>query len=172
MMLPSKYSHYSFDNVYNDPEKRLSGFEFNEYLSNIITKYELTKYLISNRKAINITYDENTVNVITKSTENNDKIFEYSGNYVAVCTGKFNGPKTDINTTDENGNIVIHSKYIPQYKYENLFAYRNVTVIGNGNTGCDIASLAVKYDAKNVTLYYKTPKLHFDNNKILLYNII
>ena len=42
------------------------------------------------------------------------------------------------------------------------FKNKNVLVIGNGPSGCDLACLAVKNEAKNVTLLYRTDRWLFE----------
>lgn len=122
-----------------------------DYLLEYITKYNINQYINYNSKVIqtkwnnywSITYEQNTIKKIHSK-------------YILICTGIFNTPNIPnypfINKfTGKTYHTTNINKLIPKFK--NL----DITIIGNGATGLDLATELNKNN--NVTILYRSPKI-------------
>ena len=113
----------------------------------------------------------------------NNLIKKIKTKYLCVCSGFYTTPKIPQlkNKHLYSGEICHNNEwgYLGN-KNKNTFNNKKVLVVGNGPSGCDLACLAVKNGAKDVTLLYRSPRwifmrkisiisLHFILNRTFLW---
>ena len=132
MPMPTEYPIYpSSDQVY-------------EYITSYIIKYNLEKYVKYNSNVQSIKKYKSKWHIYV-----DNKLYVYD--YVILSTGfykssnnKFPYSIMPYNVKKDNSN--------------SLFNNKNVVIIGNGPSGCDIACLAVENNAKTVKILYRSPR--------------
>jgi hypothetical protein len=150
--------------------------EVRNYLDEYVEYHDLIKYVNFSTEIISIEIDEKKWKI--KFTNNNtEKTVSY--NYLVLCTGFYTEPIYK-NTLD---NVLSVSDFSPNGKYykdyNQIFKNKDVVVIGNGPSGCDLTCLAIENDAKSVKLFYRKPRwiftrylftysLHFLTNRFFL----
>ncbi len=146
------------DNIQKFPSRS----EILSYLHKYCKKFKLYEYVKFNSQVIKTTKDNDKWK-INYSKEGNEYVI-YS-KYLCICSGFYNDkiiPKIK-GIQNYQGNI----KHSQDWSYTgsetiHTFKNKNVLVIGNGPSGCDLASLAVRHNAKNVTLLYRSDRWIFE----------
>ena len=150
--------------------------EVQNYLDDYVDYHDLKKYVNFSTEIISIEIFENKWKI--KFTKNNiEQIKIYS--YLVICTGFY----TDPIYNNKINNVIPVSEFSPNGKYHkdynSIFKNKDVVVIGNGPSGCDLTCLAIENDAKSVKLFYRKPRwifgrylfsysLHFLTNRFFL----
>jgi len=125
----------------------------------------------SNKKLYSIVYEQNGENKIINSK------------YLCVCSGFYTTPKIPrFKGMEKFKGEIKHNVEWSYLGKETIksFENKNILIIGNGPSGCDLACLAVKNKAKEVLLLYRTPRwifmrklsivsLHFILNRTFLW---
>jgi hypothetical protein len=121
------------------------------YLKSIIEKYSINKNVLYNFKVSNIER-VNDVYIVNN---------KYKSKYIAICCGNNNKLKKIKVLNDYTGKI-IYSKYIKNFDFNKLND-KNVLIIGNGATACDVIKNIHNIDSKlKVICVYKSPKYYID----------
>jgi hypothetical protein len=134
-----------------------------KYLENVINFYKLDNHVKYNHKMLNSIFTNGSykceiLNIIT------NQIINIKSKYLIICNGYYNLPKY-INT-DNFSNKIIHIKNINDYNF-NIFKNKNVCIIGNGASSCDL--LKEMNDLPNkLYVIYKHDKFFI---KKVVYNI-
>jgi len=157
----SKYN-YSFSDIPMPSNYPLypSGDQIFKYLKDYITYHNLEKYTNYNSNVQSIKLIDNIWELVSNN-------ILYKFNFLIISSGFYSTKKQ-----------LPHS-IIPREVKANMFNGKDVVLIGNGPSGCDLSCLAVKNNAKSVTLIYRSPKwiipryicgisLHFLTNQFLL----
>jgi dimethylaniline monooxygenase (N-oxide forming) len=150
--------------------------EVQNYLDEYVDYHDLKKYVHFSTEIISIEIFENKWKI--KFIENNiEQIKIYS--YLVICTGFYTEPIYN----NKIKNVIPVSEFSPNGKYHkdynSIFKNKDVVVIGNGPSGCDLTCLAIENDAKSVKLFYRKPRwifgrylfgysLHFLTNRFFL----
>jgi thioredoxin reductase len=105
-----------------------------KYLENVINFYKLDNHVKYNHKMINSiftngSYNCEILNIIT------NQIITIKSKYLIICNGYYNSPKY-INTNNFS-NKIINITNINDYNL-NIFKNKNVCIIGNGSSSCDL----------------------------------
>ena len=152
------FSGYSIDSSSNYPNRQ----EILDYLKNYVETHDINKYVRYNSDVVNIIHNQDNTWMISYN-QNNLKESVLTKNLI-MCSGIYNTQNkpniknlslfknTYLNTTDFN-----HLKNVSY----SIFKDKNVFVIGNGPSGCDIACNAVKNGANNVTILYRSKRWIF-----------
>jgi dimethylaniline monooxygenase (N-oxide forming) len=121
-----------------------TGNDVYTYLEQYITNHNLEEYVKYN----SIVQSLKKVNNEWELYVNNEK-FVYKN--VIVSTG-FYGVKTE-----RFSNTILPN----EIKTIDIFKDKNVVIIGNGPSGCDMANLSIESGAKDTTLLYRSPRWIF-----------
>lgn len=153
---PISYS-YSLDE-FKSKYLFAKGDEIIDYLQFNFTKYNLKKHTIFNSKAISLTKRKKQY---TLGYKNNNNIKYIKSDYVVFCCGVYNIPKLP-NSLKHNINnfsgFYDHSQIFSNKMKQSFskFKDKDVVIIGNGSTGCDLAVGAVEAKAKSVTILFRS----------------
>ena len=90
-------------------------------------------------------------NIFISGIASNSK--EVKKNYIffAIKGNKINGEKFIKDAIKKGASVIICSKKCK-------FKDKNIVIIGNGPTGCDLATLALNYKPKSVTILFRTKR--------------
>ena len=121
-----------------------SGDDVYKYLEEYITNHNLEKYVKYNSPVQSLKKVDDTWEIIV----DNEK---YIYTNVIISTG-FYGDKLD-----RFANSILPN----EIKTIDIFKDKNVVIIGNGPSGCDMANLSVESAAKTTTLLYRSPRWIF-----------
>ena len=119
------------------------------YLEDIVNKYNINDYVKYN------------YNVYKLENKNGNYIVndQYISKYVCICCGVNNSIKKIESLRDYNGKI-IYSKYLRNFNF-NIIKNKNILVVGNGASACDVIKSIDNIDKNNViTCIYKKPKYY------------
>lgn len=151
--------------------------EVTNYLQDYVEYHDLKKYVKFSSKITFIEISEKKWK-IKYIRDNVEIIAEHSK--LVICTGFYTDP---IHNISNNNNVIPVSEFSPNGKYfkdyNTLFKNKDIIVIGNGPSGCDLTCLAIENDAKSVKLFYRKPRwifnrylfsysLHFLTNRFFL----
>jgi dimethylaniline monooxygenase (N-oxide forming) len=173
----NKYS-YSFSDIPMKSNVSLypTVDEVLNYLDEYVEYHDLKKY-------VNFSTEILSIEILDKKWKikyiKNDIEYNHTYSYLVLCTGFYTDPlyKTDL------PNVLSVSDFSPNGKYfknqDMVFKNKDVVVIGNGPSGCDLTCLAIENDAKSVKLFYRKPRwifsrylftlsLHFLTNRFFL----
>lgn len=81
--------------------------------------------------------------------------------YLSICSGFYTEPKwpDDVHFDSFTGNVChVNDFAMNKPNNDHFFTEKNVVVLGNGPSGCDMASYAKSRGAKSVTLLYRSPR--------------
>lgn len=146
------------------------------YLEEYVEYHDLKKYVKFSSKIISIEIFEKQWKI--KFIKDNEEQIAIHSKLV-MCTGFYTDPIYCTN----NNNVIPVSEFSPNGKhykdYNKIFKNKDVIVIGNGPSGCDLTCLAIENDAKSVKLFYRKPRwifsrylfsysLHFLTNRFFL----
>lgn len=155
----SDVPHFESTSLYPNRDEIL------EYLEEVCKKFNLKKYI-----KFNINIDKTYFNkekkkwvLLYKSSDNINKTFQCD--YLITASGFYTDKKNfeDIVSQKLIGKKVFHASdfsYSGKLKTE-IFKNKNVVVIGNGPTGCDLSTIAYNSGAKNVSLLYRSKRWLF-----------
>ena len=155
----TKKSYVFSDFAYKkDVSLYLKGTEVLDYLEQYAKKYDILKYTRFGCKVRKTTFDYKTNKWNIQYTKNNTHI-EISGDYMLVASGFYsNSINKDIIPIDMENSLkilTIHDFNQSKIDYNN-FKNKQICVIGNGPTGCDLACLLYRYKPKNIKLLYRS----------------
>ena len=162
----SKYS-YSYEDLPMDQSVALhpSNLEILSYLKKYVKLHKLNKWVRYKCEATNINWVSQ--NCITIKYKDLTTGIEYLINtkYLGICSGFYTNLKKirGLPLNKFNGTIVYSPDFSNIGKYRNYpFSGKNVVVIGNGPSGCDMAVNSYKWGAKSVTLLYRSDRWIFN----------
>jgi hypothetical protein len=125
-----------------------------KYLEDIVNKYNINDYVKYNYNVEKLKQKDGNYIV-------NDS---YISKYICICCGVNNTVRKIEALKDYKGKI-IYSKYLKDFDY-NIVKNKNVLIVGNGASACDVIKSIDKLNKKNIlTCIYKTPKYFI--NKVL-----
>ena len=179
VQLQTNKNSYSFSDI---PMKESVSLyptvnEVLNYLDEYVQYHELSKYVKLSTEVLSIEMVNNKWE-ISYIQDNNRKKTIY--HYLVLCTGFYTDP---IFSNPSLSNVLSVSDFSPNGKYfknpESVLKDKNIIIIGNGPSGCDLCNLAVENNAKNVKLFYRKPRwifsryffgisLHFLTNRLFL----
>lgn len=160
----TKYS-YSFSDLKHFEKTNLypSGEELMIYFKEYAKKYNILNYTFFNCEVIKTEFDyEDEVWNITYLDHTDNTKINIKSNYLIVASGMYTDPlKFNLN----NKNFTNYKKIIESNRFSsngdlkmNILSNKNVVIIGNGPTGCDLATLSLDYKPKSVTILYRTKR--------------
>ena len=135
------------NNIRHYPTKKI----LINYLENIVKNYDLNKYT--------------KFNFLVDKLENIDDLYKINNKYISkficICCGINNNIKKIDNLNNYPGNV-IYSKHLRCFDF-NKVKNKNILVIGNGASACDIIKNIDEIDSNNkITCIYKRPKYYID----------
>jgi len=142
----TKYSyHFSDMEMLDDLDIYPKGQDVLEYIKTYVSKHNLEKYVQYNANVQSLKKVDNAWEIIVDGNK-------FSYKYMIVSTGFYG---TSINRLSNSllPNDIINPK--------ETFRDKNVIVVGNGPSGCDMACLVVENMAEKVKLLYRTPRWIF-----------
>ena len=157
--LNSPFSMYSFSDMrpsdydYSFPNRR----HILKYLKNYCNKWNLLHHVKFNTSVIQCKHYNNLWKVYTQSEDGISKIYQSS--HVCICTGFYHKPTQNPQMKSNNfeGKIYMPADFSYQTDINpNVFKNKKVVVIGNGPSGVDTALLAHNYNAKSVTVLFRS----------------
>ena len=129
----------------------LSATEYCTYLEGYVKIFNLAAHIHLSTKVIKVQPGANGGHIITYVKSGQEK--QYACDAVAVCSGLHVTPNIPVIDGINNVPMVMHSS---EFKGRKQFGTdKNVMIIGSGETGMDIAHLAVTSPTKSVTLCYR-----------------
>ena len=136
---------YSFECSSHYPNKN----EILNYLEKIIDKYQITKHVIYNYKV--------------KSLKKNDNYYiindEFKALNIGICSGQNNKEKHIDKLNKYTGKIIYNTKFFDFNNIKN----KNILVLGNGATACDVIKNINNADpTNNIICVYKHNKYFID----------
>jgi dimethylaniline monooxygenase (N-oxide forming) len=123
-----------------------SGNQVFEYLKNYVQTHDLEKHVEYNSNVQSLEKTNGRWELVV-----NDKKYDFK--YVIIATG-FYGATAN---TQFSHSLLPNEINNPDEQFRN----KNVVVIGNGPSGCDLACLAAENNAKSVRLLYRSPRWIF-----------
>lgn len=162
----TKYS-YCFSDVPHFDSTSLypNRQEIIEYLEEVCNKFNIQKYVNYGCHVNNTKFDnEKKKWIINYSYESNSSL-QYYCDYLIIASGFYTSNKIYKDITSQNliGTKVFYSSEFGQLgkiKPE-IFTDKKVVIIGNGPTGCDLATLAKDKGASSVNLLYRSNRWLF-----------
>lgn len=156
------YSDFSFDDkikLYPDRD------EIMDYIENYLNKFNLKKYCKCNSNVIKTEF-KNDNWIITYIDNKKNKIIIKS-KFLIIASG-FYSEKNNL-FSNNSKKYILNNKNIllaEDFNYKNnkslkIFENKNIVILGNGPTGCDLSVLAYKNKAKSVTLLYRSNRWIF-----------
>eukprot|EP01084_Bolivina_argentea_P076263 138190_1 len=133
-----------------------------KYITDIVKKYDLYKYIQFNTQVVQCKYNSNTCKwtlTTRKQTQNtNSQVFEsIEANFVVSAAGLLNVPKypTAIgNINNFKGKIVHSAEWDHTYNFDN----KKVALIGTGCSSLQVTpNLCKKYNMEYLHVYQRTP---------------
>jgi thioredoxin reductase len=137
------------------------------YFENIIKKYNINQ---------NVSYDSPVLKCIRRvpgSKQFTRHLLHYQTprgskwlkcRYLAICSGFYTEPKwpRDVDFESFQGKLShVRDFSVDQTQKKSFLKDQSVVVLGNGPSGCDIASYAKQQGAKTVSLLYRSPRWIF-----------
>ena len=152
----SDFPHFPSTGFYPNREELLNYFQ--EYCS----KYDILKYCKLDTQVMKAKFhsDIHKWDITYQNKEGCTSIYT---DFLIVASGFYTQPKIPNIVVSKNNKKVIHSsEFSLTGNYDStIFKDKNVVIIGNGPTGCDMATLAHDKGAKNVTILYRTNRWIF-----------
>ena len=165
----SDFPHFKNTSLY--PNKT----ELINYFTEYSNKHNLLKFCKFNTKVISTKFNKEKNKWIIKYVDqNNQNVNQNNQNYITVdyliIASGFYTKKIIPNIICENSKKIVHSKELSDLGTIKPKTMKNkdIVVIGNGPTGCDLSTLAVTLGAKSVKLLYRSNRWLF---KRLLWNV-
>ena len=172
----TKYSYCFSDMPMNkDVGLHPTHLDILEYLKEYIHYHNLEKNVLFNSSVLSIKKDGEGLHRITYRNIKNNSINIIYSPYIAICSGLYTSPN-NIPRNGYKGNISHISDFSPLKSYskpllyKKMFKNKNIVIIGNGPSGCDMACLSKKLGSKQTTILYRTPKWIFPR-KIGLFSL-
>jgi thioredoxin reductase len=137
-----------------------------QYLRNYVATHNLEDNVRYNLEVTDITKNKAGLHVIScrDKTKGSQILRRIKCKFLAIASGFYTEPKYSP-TLDFSSfrSETCHSSDFAEGKKYNGYDFNNkrVVVIGNGPSGCDLATRAVKEGAKEFSLLYRTPKWIF-----------
>ena len=149
----SDFPHFSSTKLYPD------GKEVIEYIQAYINNFQLSNLFRFNCNVINTKFLNNKWNI---TYVQNNKTYTIQTDYLLIASGMYN-TKKPIYKEPESKNIVTKNIYSVDDIQNNIevLKNKNVVIIGNGPTGCDMAAIAESLKAKKVTIIYRSNRWLF-----------
>ena len=156
------FSDFSF---YNNISLYPSGNEVLDYLEDYANYHNILQYTKFNSKVIqtNFNYENEKWNVEYML---NNKKHVVKGDYLLIASG-FYSDKLNTSSLLENNSLINNKKILSIKDFNNtklnynIFKDKNICIIGNGPTGCDLTCLLHKYSPKNIKLLYRSERWLF-----------
>ena len=156
------FSDFPFN---NDVSLYPSGKEVLEYLEDYANYHNILQYTKFNSNVINTNFNyENEKWEIEYIKDNERNIIK--GDYLLIASG-FYSNKLKISNLFSNNDIQNNKKILTIKDFNNktikydIFKDKNICIIGNGPTGCDLTCLLYKYFPKNIKLLYRSERWLF-----------
>jgi dimethylaniline monooxygenase (N-oxide forming) len=152
-------SNYMFSDV--DWNKNVQQFpntsEVLNYLHEVCKKYDIMKRIDFNVEVKNTTFNQGN-NQWSINTNNGI----YTCNHMIVASGFYTRHKHLPRTNPPRMQVLYSSDFSPnrgiQATKPSIFKDKSVVIVGNGPTGCDLATTAFKSGAKSVKILYRSNK--------------
>jgi len=164
----SDFPHLQSTSLYPTCEELMIYFEA------YCVKHDIKKYCEFNSIVYNTKFDliKNKWIIYYK---NNKTGFtnEISVDYLIISTGIYSKKKQSLTVSRSNKKIV-YPEHLNNNNINTLMD-KNIVIIGNGPTGCDIAELCHIYKSKTITLLYRSNRWIFQRylwNKISTHNCL
>lgn len=164
----SDFPHFQKTDLYP------TGNELMEYYKEYAKKHNILKYTRFNSFVKKTIFDfENEIWNVEYSDKYHDTHI-IKGNYLIVCSGLYtNLSSSNLNINNkikENKKIINPNRFSLNGDLNlNICKNKNIIIIGNGPTGCDLATNIVKYNPKSITILYRSKRWLF---RRYLWNII
>ena len=180
----TKYS-YAFSDMPMDDSYQLhpNHQEVMQYLEKYCTHHNLFKYVSFNHTVLKITYDNKWE--IRYYDRNQDKMNSLFTDYIAICSGLYSTPnipdfaKRYLVSNNRQYPIFKHPKIKLYHSYQfsseqklspHIFRGKKVVIIGNGPTGCDLATLACENCSASVHILFRTDRWIFTRKSGIINN--
>uniref|UniRef100_A0A6C0EJZ4 Flavin-containing monooxygenase n=1 Tax=viral metagenome TaxID=1070528 RepID=A0A6C0EJZ4_9ZZZZ len=150
----SDYPHLQKTSLYPTKEELL--LYYNRYCD----KHHIKEKCAFNSQVYNTEYDRmnNKWVIYYRNTQTNNRT-RIIVDYLIICSGIYNVKKQTIKIEPTNNKIICPEQLSD--KTINNLTNKNIVIVGNGPTGCDIAELCHKYKAKKITLLYRSERWIF-----------
>ena len=137
-----------------------------QYMKDYIAKHDLEDNVRYNQEVSHVTKSQDGYHIVSyrDKRKGSQLLKRIKCKYLAVASGLYTSAKypDEIDSTCYRGDFCHASEFAQDNAYHNYdFLDKRVVIIGNGPSGCDLATLAVKKGAKNVTVLYRTPRWIF-----------
>tara|TARA_B100000674_G_scaffold430941_1_gene387795 strand:- start:2671 stop:3954 length:1284 start_codon:yes stop_codon:yes gene_type:complete len=137
--------------------------EIIQYLKEAIHHYKIEKNILYNTNVESIKYDD--TNKMWNIQCN--KSLNFYSQYLIIATGFYNSKKIPNLDIKNFTGKVIHSSELNKLNKKDIYN-KNIVIVGNGSTGCDLTCNLQKY-AKNTSLIYRSNRWivqrYYDINK-------
>ena len=155
----SDFPHFESTSMYPNQHELIN------YFSEYANRHNLLKYCKFNAEVVQTHFENNKWKIQYKTDNLINKI---DVDFLIVASGLYTEPNiSSINILDKSqlGKRVFHSQSIKSFE---KFKDKNLVIIGNGPTGCDMAVESTKF-TKSVSLLYRSNRWIF---RRYLWNII
>ncbi|TVY68852.1 Dimethylaniline monooxygenase [N-oxide-forming] [Lachnellula suecica] len=135
----------------SDTPDFLTAEEYTRYLEDYCKEFDLLRFIHLKTSVTKVEHGEKSGNVVHYLTHGQET--QYHCDAVAICSGLHVQPNIPDIDGLENVPMVIHSS---DFKEKKQFGVgKDVLIVGSGETGMDLAYMAVTSDTKSVTLSHR-----------------
>ena len=152
----SDFPHFPGTGFYPNRKELLN------YFQGYCSKYNILKYCKFNTCVTKAKFRPD-IHKWKITYQNKEGISVIHTDFLIVASGFYTQPKIPNIVVSKNNKKVIHSSEFSLMGNYNstIFKDKDIVIIGNGPTGCDLATLAYDKGAKNVTIFYRTNRWLF-----------
>ena len=180
----TKYS-YAFSDMAMDEDIPLHPTYQNiiDYITKYCNHHQLLQYVSFSHRVLSVNYDNQWEIRYHDLTTN--KINSIYTDYLAICSGLYYKPiipefaepyiinKNEFKPLLKTNQMNIYHSY--QFSSEqktnlSIFKNKNIVIIGNGPTGCDLATMACDNCSKSVHLLYRSDRWIFTRKSGIINN--
>lgn len=134
-------------------EDFLSTDQYVKYLFEYCTHFDLWPYIFLNTRVLAITRGTNGHHIIRYATNDRRTQLEWECDAVAICSGLHVEPNIPTIRGIEKVPLVMHSS---EFKSRKQFGVdKSVLIVGSGETGADVAYLAVTSKTRRVVMCHR-----------------
>ena len=149
----SDYPHLHETKLYPD------GIELLHYINSYIDYFHLRTHLNFNCNVTKTYIQDNKWNIFYT---HEGKEIHIESDYLIIASGVY-CEKKPLTQNSKTAQIVTKNIITVEdiSKTSNIFTNKNIIIIGNGPTGCDLAALAYKQGANKITIIYRSERWIF-----------